>query len=176
MDGAERYDMSWQYVLHVAYLQGRIRAMINDRFLTDYSSVWRGLPKDETGLRDGNVSQAYYEAYLKSMKQEGDNPQQGQYNLENSGLTCFKDPDTGHATFQGANGSMIVHKDDFAKMIQFLQGTQPPDTEQPPGNPPNQLEAASSSLTPQLKRQMKRNLKEMERWARASSKAFPISK
>lgn len=147
------------------------RRDMDDRYLHDFSSVWRGLPHDDTGLRDGNPSQQYYLQYMKAMKQ--DNPQQGQYTLDNSGLNCFFDPDTGHLVIQGANGQAVIHKDDLSKLVGAIQGKRPPDTDQPPGNPPNELEAASSNLSPQLKRQMNNNIKALEKWAVASSKSFP---
>ncbi len=144
------------------------RRDMDDRYLQDFSSAWRGLPHDGTGVAGGYVSQQDYLAYLKAMKE--DNPAQGQYNLEESGLAFYIDPDTGHAVFQGAGGSMVIHKNNFAKVIQGFQGKKPPDTVNPPGNPPNQ---ASYDDRPEIKRRMEQNLKNLEKWAVASSKTFP---
>jgi hypothetical protein len=128
------------------------RAMTQDHFLSNFASVWRGLPHDETGIAGSEPPKWWTDAYIKLQKQ--DNPSQGQFNLPNSELACYFDPDTGHLVVQGANG-------------------RPPDTLQPSNQEPTH---ASYDLPPQMKENMRRNLKEMERWARASSKAYPRSK
>jgi hypothetical protein len=147
--------------------------MVYDRFLHDFSSAWPG-PKDETGLRDQDASQQYYEAFLKAQKQ--DNAQQGQFYLENSGLACFLDPDTGNLIMQGQMGQCVIAKADLSVLVAGVQGKKPPKVTQPPGSSPNQVSGAggtSSDLSPQLKKRMQDNLRNLEAWAIASSKSWP---
>jgi hypothetical protein len=166
-------DKSFKYELYGILLDQYVRKVMQDRYLTDYASVWKG-PKDASGMRDQNASQQYLQDYLKSMKQ--DNPQQGQFALPNSGMVCAFDPETGHLVMHGAMGSAVIHREDLPALMQGIQGPRPEDVVQPEpirNNPVVFPQQASSDLSPQLKRRMRNNIRELERWARASAKSFP---
>jgi hypothetical protein len=153
-------------------VERKYERMQDDLYLSNFALAWRGLPSDSTGLRDGNVSQAYYEAYIKAMKQDGTTATgsaQGQFSLPASGIQCAFDPDNGNLVLYTAMGGAVILKEDLPALIAGINGPRPEDTVQGTLSPAQ----SSSNLSPQLKRRMRQNIKALEKWAVASSKSFP---
>jgi hypothetical protein len=147
------------------------RAMTQDHFLSNFATAWRGLPHDERGVTGSEPPAWWVKEYMQLQKE--DNQAQGQFDLENSGIVCYFDPDTGNFVMRGDKGFMEVRKGDIAKLQSGLANGRPPDTLQPSNMEPQH---ASYDLPAPMKANMRRNLKVMEDWARASSKNFPNKK
>jgi hypothetical protein len=146
------------------------RCLVTDRFISDFSTAWRHLPHDENGITGSVPPQAWTDAYLKLQQQHKD--ALGNFTLPNSGVTGAINATTGDMTLQGQMGNMVISHLDLLTLISEAMRGKP--SVSPPGTPGNPTAGvASTDDRPQLKEHMERNLKQMEAWARASSKSYP---
>lgn len=144
------------------------RKTLDDRFLSEYARGFSG-PRNATGLLDAGPPKAWVDAWYKLQKKQAQTD--GATNI--SGNTFQFDADTGNLTIKGHMGAIQIMKDDLLKVISFLM-MGPPDAMPVQGTlNPNQN---AYEFSPQLKERQERNLAELERWAKASSKTYPKSR
>jgi len=147
--------------------------MTQDRFISDFSSVWRHLPHDANGVSGSVPPKTWVDQWHKLQNQHKDSL--GNFQLPNSGITGNINATTGDMTLQGQMGNMVIsHLDLLTLISEAMKGrpsVSPPGT---PGNPSAGL--ASTDDRPEIKRRMEQSMKAMEDWAKASSKAYPKSK
>jgi hypothetical protein len=152
-------------LLKIAF--GRYITMVQqDRLLSEFSRGFKG-PRDETGLLDAGPPQDYVQAYLKAqgIQQKADG-------VTNIGGNNFLFDSNGNLTIQSQSGSTQILREDLLNVIAFLMKGPPPEMNVQ-GVLPGTVAQAAYDFSPQLKERQQRAMEEMERWARASSKAYP---
>ena len=154
------------------------RSLVQDHFLKQFDSAWRGLPHDTTGIGGSEPPKWWTDAYLKLQKKEYENKALGSFMLEKSGVAC-NFTTSGNLTLQSASGATQIDKDDLLNLIAgIMKGApseQPAQTSTPGGNVDGITSQASRDDRPIMKQRMLQNLKEMERMALESSKHYPRS-
>lgn len=144
------------------------RKVMDDRYLHDYSQAFRG-------HNDGDIPKVYADAYFALLKKQQKEDPDGVLTLPNSGVVMTKDPKTGHITMQNGYGvHLMVHKDEAGMCAQFLNAPAPTPTPAT-GSVINPGQNAFD-FSPRLKDRHEHNMKELERWALASTKQFPNTK
>jgi hypothetical protein len=138
---------------------------------TDFSSVWAGVSVEHGGMRDGNAPQAWAQKYYDLQKKE--QKQLGIANIE--GYACQFDSDTGYLTIQSPTPSVQLSPKGALDLVAFIMRGAPPAMPIQGAFPGGQAHAPVPVDAVQKER-MERNIKEMERWALASSKSYPRGK
>ncbi len=142
--------------------------MTQDNLLAQFSRGFKG-PRDETGLLDAGPPKAWIDAWYKLQSKE--HKQTGVATIE--GYTCQFDSETGNLTIVSPMPHVQLSPNGHRELIAFIYRGPAPENVQPQINPGGQ---ASAPDNPIQRQRMERNLKAMEQWAKASSKAFPTSK
>lgn len=165
-------DKSFKYeLLKLAWAKYSIGVAYMDRFLADFSAAWRHLPHDANGVSGSVPSPKWVQEYLAIEKQHKD--AQGNFHLPNSGVTGNINAETGDITLQGQMGNMIISHLDLVELVRNAMAGPPP--EMPVQGTLNTGQNAYE-FSSQLKERQERNLAELERWAKASSRSWPNSK
>ena len=139
---------------------------IMDRFLRDPSSVWGHINPEYGGVRDANVPDWYAQQYFALLRKQ--EKQKGVRTIGSNSLQF--DADTGNLAILGHKGSVQFAKADIPILINFLLSG--PDTPMPVQG----TSQAGIDDRPEMKVIMEQNLKALEAFALASSKAYPKSK
>jgi hypothetical protein len=139
-----------------------------DRWLQDFSLAFKGHPDENLNPNSQYVKDCF--ASIEKQKKE-DAP--GTLTLANSGCVAVKDPETGNMFIQNQSGYMGIAKADLAALAQFCLTPEP--AEQPDTSTISAGQCAYN-FSPQLKERHDRNMEALEKWAAASSKAYPKNK
>jgi hypothetical protein len=144
------------------------RCLVTDRFISDFSSVWRHLPHDENGVTGSVPPKAWVDAWYKLEKQA-----QKADGVTNIGGNSFQfDSETGNLTIIGQSGSIQIMKGDLLKVLSFIMTGPPPEMDVQGVLPDTQGQNAFE-FSAELKLRHDRNWEAMEEWAKASSKTYP---
>jgi hypothetical protein len=147
-----------------------------DRMLRDPSSVWGYINPENGGVRDANVSQQYYQDFLKahSRKEAAYTTIPGtSYELgkDENGSVVLKGSSAGYYEFTPATWTQ------FLRVAMSLQpGADPNTTAGFGGQSHSPTQPQFNDDRPIMQKRFADSMKELERLALASSKSFPNSK
>ena len=164
----------------------KLKMVENDRFLRDYRSAWQGTMKDQDGsILDPPIPAAYAQKCMElagpqstRMKERKD------YSTTVGNQTTVYATESGVVMMQAAN-TIHVDPDDLQALIDALNaakatvGPMAPDPivgAYPGRNSSNYRYSQNARViadSEQRKTQLERNLKEMEKWAKASASSYP---
>jgi hypothetical protein len=149
-----------------------------DRFLTDPSSVWR-VNIAEGGVRDANVSQQYYQDFLKAQQKQ--RKEVAWVNVPGTSFQIGRD-ENGNVSMRGpgAFGGYQFSPTEWAAFMRTAMGlpmgVEMPSTQGYGGTSHSNVTPQVKDDRPAIQARMEQNLQAMERWAQESSRRFPNSK
>ncbi|SRR6266487_3623970 len=108
------------------------RCLVTDRFITDFSMAWRGLPKDESGAVAGSVPPEWWvAAYFRSVKRQQQRKETVSVEVPGTGISVIRDTD-GTVIIRGASGSTLIPAGAWTSFLRVAMtipaGTDLPET------------------------------------------------
>ncbi len=162
-----------------AMLQIYWEKKLMDRFLSDPSSVWGYINPEHGGVRDGNVSQQYYQDFLRA--QSNAHKEVAWTNVPGTSFQIGRD-ENGNVSMRGS-GAFGGYQFSPTEWVAFLRvamslpmGVEMPSTQGYGGTSQSNVTPQVKDDRPVIQARMEQNLQAMERWAIESSKRFPNSK
>jgi len=162
-----------------AMLQIYWEKKLMDWFLSDPSSVWGYINPEHGGVRDANVSQQYYQDYLKAERNQ------------RKEVAWVQVPDTSFQLGSDENGNVSMRGPGAFGGYQFTpaewtafmrtalslpMGSEMPSTQGYGGQSSSNIQSQFNDDRPVARKRFEESMKAMERWARESSRRFPNSK
>src|SRR6266566_205589 len=157
-----------------AMLQIYWEKKLMDRYLTDPSSVWR-VNIAEGGVRDANVSQQYYQDFLKAQQKQC--KEVAWVQVPDTSFQLGRD-ENGNVSMRGpgAFGGYQFSPTEWAAFLRVAMslpmGVEMPSTLGYGGTSHSNVTPQVKDDRPVIQARMEQNLQAMERWARESSRRF----